>query len=409
MFKQKYFCGLDIGTQYLKAGIIKVCDGMTFELVDRAIYKTKGLHSQGVSELEELVECINHVVGSLAKKTKIKVKDLHVGIGAGLIYARNTNTAIPLTEKGNKVIAHRDIKKIKTHAQLLSVQMEEEILHSIDQNYSIDDTGISLNPGGLYARKLGLNSLMLLSNVNSLNNITQAVTQAGYDVANIFFNAYTAAEVVLNRSQMNKGVCLVDMGASGVNVLIFKEGHLCYFDRILCGGDSFTASIAQDLNFSFDLSEEIKKSYANVLDVTAYSNEEILVKKDQTYIPIKRGEIDGAMERNMKIFIAKIQESLEISGLGNEIDGGMIVIGGGAFLSGLIERLEKEMHLPIQLGVINLKGSYGAHETALFASAMGLAQHGFNNTLDLVNTCEEHMQWVKRIFQRVGELYEEYF
>ena len=409
MFKQKYFCGLDIGTQYLKVGIIKVCDASTFELVESSIYKTKGFHSQGVSELEELVESINHAVGSLAKKTKIKVKELHVGIGGGLINVRNTDTAIPLTEKGNKVIAHRDIKKIHTHAQLLSVQMEEKILHSIAQNYSIDDAGISLNPGGLYARKLGLNSLMLLANVNSLNNITQAVTQAGYDVTNIFFNSYAASEVVLNRSQMNKGVCVIDIGASGVNVLIFKEGHLCYFDRILCGGDYFTASIAQELSFSFDLSEDIKKSYASVSDVETYNNEEVLVKKDQAYVPIKRGEIDGAVERSTKEFIEKIQESLEISGLRNEIDGGITVIGGGAFLPGLIERLERDMNLPTRLGVINLKGSYGSHETALFASAIGVAQHGFNNTLDFVGACEEHTQWVKRIFQRAGELYEEYF
>ncbi len=414
MFKQKYYCGLDIGARQIKAGIIKIRDAMTFELVETCVHKAQGFNARGVSELEELVDCIHNTVGNLSKKTGIRLKELQIGIGGGLVNFRNTNTVIPLTERGNKVIAQRDIKKINTHAQLLGIQMEEEILHSIPQCYSIDDAGTSLNPGGLYARKLGLNSLIILANASCLNNIVRAVGQAGYDAANIFFSVYAAATVVLSEEQMEKGSVLIDIGASGTDLLIFKEGRLKYFDKIPFGGNDFTRSIAQELSLSFELAEDIKKSYAEIKGDSTFRKrghpeEEILVKKNQAYVPVRREVIDQSVERKAVYFIKKVQESIENAGLGHEMDGGVAIIGGGAFLPGLIERFSHEMNQSVRLGGVNLEGLNDFSEAALFASAIGLAQHRFKNTLGYAVSCEEHTRWVKRIFQRAGELYEEYF
>jgi len=409
MINEKYYCGVDIGARTIKAGIMKIKDVTDAKLIGVYEHKTYGFKDNAVSDLNEFSECIHRTITELTQKAGIKLREVQVGLGGALIEARQTNTVIPLIDKGSKVITMRDIKKVNDNARLLGMQMEEEILHDLPQHYRIDDMNSAIKPAGLYGRKLGVDTLMIVINENRIRNITKAVHQAGYDVANVFFSTYASSGVILSDVERKEGCVLVDIGSHYTSVLVFKDGVLQFFKGINIGGNNFTNNIADQIDLPFDLAEEIKKSYAVASGYDQHRDEEILVKKEDAYVPIKRGVICFAIKSEIDELVGTIRTIVTNSGLQDQIKGGITVIGGGSLLPGLIERIGQDMKIPVKLGQMNLSIHKTLSHTALFSSVVGLAQSGFKKSFRYSFLSNGHQHWTRNITSRVRELYQEYF
>jgi len=408
IIKEKVYCGLDMGSQEIKAALIKAVDPSVSNLVGVYEAKTSGFQKSSVSDLGELTDCIHKAVSGLAKKTGIKVKDLNVGVGGDLVRSRSNSAVIPLVDHGSKVIGNHDVRKINNQARLLGVKVEEEILHYFSQNYKVDEVNTALNPIGLYGRKLEVNSSLIVADVTRLRNITKAVNRAGYEISNLFFSGFSSSAVSLTDTDKTEGVVLIDVGAMGTDILIFKNGVMEFLDRISMGGRHVTHCIAKELNLPFNLSEDIKKSYAIAVLGESRNEEEILVRRDSAYIPIKRQDIYNSVKDEIDKFVGAIKHSLNKSKIIEDINNGIVMVGGGSLLSGLLERIEAETNLPVKLGKIKV-GKRSLTNAAKFSSAMGLAQLGLMQATRRKFPFRADSSWTKYMTNRIKEFYQEYF
>ncbi len=409
MFREKIYCGLDIGSQRIKAGILKVKDSEHVELIGVIENPIQGFKDASVTDLSELTECIHHTINELSKKHGIKLRNIYLGVGGALIDHIETNTVIPLIDNGSKMISRKDVAHLNNQARLLHTKAEEKILHDVPQYYEIDDENIALNPQGLYGRKLNMQSLIIMTGANKVNNIVKAVHQAGYDVSHLFFNSYAASEISLIDEEKQQGCTLIDIGAKGTSILIFKDKILKFLDKINWGGDHITMKIAERLNLPFDLAEDIKKSYANALESDRHQEEEILVKRENSYIPIKREVIDQSIELEITAAVEDIQEKIENSGFNHELKAGIVMIGGGALLPGLVERIAQQTDIPVRLGKIHLMSQNISTHAALFSSVIGVAHQGYKKSFRYTVSSNGHTHWAERTVNRIKELYQEYF
>ena len=407
MIREKYYCGLDLGAQKIKAGILKVKDATQMDLVGIYEQKTAGFCDGAVSDLGELSDCVHATVHTLLQKTNLKLKEVQLGVGSELIEVREGGTTIPLVDRTNKIITQRDIKKVNDQARLLSLKMDEEILHALPQQYMVDEVNKALNPGGLYGRKLGVQSLMIFTNANRIRNIVRAVHQAGYEVPNVFFTSYAACEVALDGTERAQGRVLIDIGAKATSVLLFQDNILRRFKKIEIGGDAFTRRIAEQLSLPLDLAEEIKRSYAATLEAYHSSDEEILVKRDSVYKPVKGKDICAAIEPQIRELLENIQNVLREFGVADELETGIVMIGGGSLLTGLIERLSQATRHPARLAKMNVTSARSPGNAALFSGVVGLAKSGFKQSLRYALSSDGH--WRANLLNRFKELYHEYF
>ena len=74
MIREKYYCGLDLGAQKIKAGILKVKDAAQMELVGIYEQKTAGFCDGAVSDLGELSDCVHATVHTLLQKPTSSLK-----------------------------------------------------------------------------------------------------------------------------------------------------------------------------------------------------------------------------------------------------------------------------------------------------------------------------------------------
>ncbi len=405
MKNEKLSFGLDLGVQTLKASLVRTKDSENLELLGVHEVKTVGLKGPAVSDLNELSDCIQRAVHGLVEKTGHKVKHLNIGFGGDLITVRESGAVIPLVDHGNKVISVQDVRKVIHQARMLGIHLEEEILHDFPKYFKVDDVNTAINPAGLYGRKLSGQFLLVITNMTRLRNIAKAVNQAGYELGQAYFSSYAASQVAMDTKTRSQGVAFVDIGSTSTAVLIFKDGLLQQIEIIPWGGVNVTQSIAGQLGLVLDLAEDIKKSHAVAFKSVAENEEEILVKRETGYMPIKRIGISQAIGPEVDKFVDHVQSTIKASPYYHHLNAGIVMVGGGSLLPGLIERIEEATNLKVTTGV----PTKGLNNSVLYAGVIGLAQMSSMSTSSSTVQNQSSKRWTSKLTNTFKELYQEYF
>ncbi len=410
MNKDNVYCGLDVGAQKIKASFLRWGKDRATEIIGVSQVSTQGLRKSSVSDLRELSDAISRVLSGLADKAKVKIKEVNLGLGGHFIYGRKTHAVIPLADRGNKVITSFDIKKIHHQASLLGINLDERMIHEFPVQYVVDGFNMSANPLGLYGRKLEASILMAVAQSNLVNNVYKAIQQAGFDVKTTAFSSLCAAEACLSDEEQKKGCVFIDMGAQSTDILIFKDGLLKNFTILSVGGDQLAEEMSRGLSLPFDLSEDIKRTYAMVLpeEGTSELKGEILVKRDTGYVTIDRSAICTIATPWAKSLIDKIYHLVHQSDLEHHLASGIVVGGGGALLSGLIEHIEKKLSMPTKLAKVLLESKH-LNNPAVYAASIGLASRVSQESLAVLFSPHHQGSFLHKATNRLKELYQEYF
>lgn len=404
-----YICGLDLGSQTVKASLLQIRENGEQELLGVFETKTNGFKEASVRDMGELAECVHTVVAGLSENTGVKIQEVYLGVGSGLVKASSCSAVIPLGDRGSKVITAKDVAKVRLQARLLGVNMEELILQDLPQLYFVDDVNKALNPVGLYGRKLEIKTLLIVANNGLIKNLTTAINHAGYDVPYIYFSSWASSGVELTGEQKQKGCAYVNIGAAVTDILIFHEGVLKAIETVSLGGEHVTRRIAEDLDIVLDLAEEIKNSYAFASGEDPAGQEEILIKREEGYLPIKKQRICHAIEPVIANQVETILQGIRSSQFYEFMNCGIILSGGGALLPGLAERIEQTTTLPVKVGQIQVTAKRLSHAPK-FAASVGVALAGAEYShRNASSSTNGHAGWPGRVVNKVRELYNEYF
>ncbi|NTV28468.1 MAG: cell division protein FtsA [Candidatus Omnitrophica bacterium] len=405
-FKDIFFCGLDIGSQKVKACLGQVKDSNNLELL--AVYEvdTRGFRDASVNDISAFSACIGSALDAVAKKAQVRFRDVYLGVGGDLVETRVSRAVIPLAERGNKVITPADVREARRQARLLGVRLDEDVLCDFVQQFRVDDVNIALNPVGLCGRKLEVEVMLVVAGNTRLRNITKAVKQAGFEVGNTFFNGQALADTVLSMQQKTDGIVLVDVGARSTQAMIFKEGLLKHYVKAATGCQEMTQGIADALNIGPDLAEDVKRSYVRVRDdKTMLKNDEILIKKDQAFVPVQRSVLSEAIEPQVVRLVEMIRGAVEASGYGNQLKGGMMMVGGGALLPGFLERVEGNLGMPVALG----RGIAGLNNASSYCVCTSVAELAYKGSHRYQFDTRTAKDWMDAWKMKAEEICNEYF
>jgi len=406
MTQPQYFCGLDLGTHTMKASIVCAKDEDNLDLLGVFETRTTGFKEASISDITELAQCIGRTVQGVMQKTGIKIHAVQLGISGSFLATRRSSAVIPLVDSGTKVISKFDLRKVGAQAKLLGVNLEEEVIHDFPQWYKIDDVNTSINPAGLIGRKIEASLLLLTANSLRVRNLTKAVHQAGFEVSSVAFSGYAASEVAVDKADKALGCALVDIGANITTVIFFKDGIVGDVQFIPWGGNYVTQSIAERLSLTVDLAEEIKKTHA-VATQTGPTNVsgEILVKREKSYIPIRRESVCEAVNLEIENFLAHLETVVKGSHLYHQLNKGIVMVGGGSLLPGAIERIEERVNTVVRMGA----ATPGLNNAAVYAASIGLGRMHYLKKKEESIGIKTPLNFKDKIVNSVKELCQEYF
>ena len=135
---------------------------------------------------------------------------------------------------------------------------------------------------------------------------------------------------------------LVDMGAETTTVTIYKNKALIYLSTLPLGGRNLTTDIMIGLKVLEETAENVKKNINNPLDPSNVSDvtiEGVSAREAACYISARTGEI-----------IANINQQLADAGVTSNDIQSIVLIGGGAHLGGLQQKMEETIKIKVRLG-----------------------------------------------------------
>jgi len=155
-----------------------------------------------------------------------------------------------------------------------------------------------------------------------------------------------------------------------------------------------------------DLAEEIKKTHAVAIQTNPQQVPgEILVKREKGYIPIRRESVYEVVNWEIENFLTHLEAVVKGSYLYHQLNKGIVMVGGGALLPGLIERIEERVNVPVRVGV----ATQGLNNAAIYAASIGLGRMHYLKKKQEAIGIKTPRNLKDKIVTSVKELCQEYF
>lgn len=346
-----YICALDIGSSKIAAAVAQIKRGRIEDIFFENV-PSKGISLGSIIDSVELVGSISRLMNNLKTRSGIKIKFLYADISGRDIVTKHSRATVPLAERGNKVITASDVRKVNEQARILGSSLEEEIIHVIPSGYALDSKSGVVNPLGLYSHRLEADLFLVSARLSGVQSVTCAINQSGYEVKDLFLSGLATSRAVFNKQLREGANLLCDIGSDFTELLLFKNGVLRDMDVLPLGGKDITLHLQDVLKIPFNLAEEIKRAYGMVGgEARASDSQEILVKKDNIYKPIKQQVVSEIVTSSAKSMCSRIKEAVEKKIPSYEVNN-FIITGRAVLLEGFIEALESALAMPVRLGRI---------------------------------------------------------
>lgn len=156
------------------------------------------------------------------------------------------------------------------------------------------------------------------------------------------------------------GSMIIDIGGGTTDIAVLSLGGIVESDSIRIAGNTFDESIANYIKDKYKViigektSEDIKTSIGTVIKSDKKESLEVTGRSTTTGLPetiiVTSQDIEEALKDNIKKIISSIKKVLEKipPELAADIsDKGIILTGGGSLIKGLVEKLRKELKIPV--------------------------------------------------------------
>ncbi len=376
-----YAVGLDIGTTKICCVVAEMADDGGLGVVGLGEAPSRGLRKGVVVNLDATVEAIRSAVGTAELMAGVDVEQATVGIAGGHIRSFNSRGVVAVAGKDHAV-SQDDIDRVLAAAQAVSIPQDREILHVIPQEFVLDDQAGIAAPKGMIGSRLEANVHVITSSSTSVQNLVTCANRAGIEVRDAVIEQLAAAEAVLTADEKELGVALLDIGGGTTDLAIFERGSVWHTAVLPVGGDHFTNDLAIGLRTSIPDAERLKLKHGCALaslvgEGTTLEVPSVGGRKPRLLSLQVMSEI--LQPRAQEIFTL-IQEEIGRVGLGQSLNAGVVLTGGGSILAGAIEVAEQVFDLPVRLGVPAGAAGLTQPTTApQYATAIGLALFGARN------------------------------
>lgn len=370
--------GLDIGTTKICAVVAEVRpDGI--EVIGMGSHPSEGLRKGVVINIEHTVNSIKEAVEEAETMAGCEISSVYAGIAGGHIKGFNSHGVIALKDRE---VTQKDIERVIEAASAVAIPMDREVIHTLVQEYIVDDQGGIMDPLGMSGVRLEAKVHIVTGAVTSAQNIIKCANQAGLDVCDIVLESLASSEAVLTKEEKNLGVALIDFGGGTTDMAVFSKGSIKHTSVLALGGDNVTYDIAVGLRTPRAEAEKIKIKYGCSLCSMIGKDETVEVPGVGGRKPkvLSRHILGEIIELRVEEIFRYIHEDLIHSGFDDKISSGVVVTGGSSELNGTAELAEQIFNAPARLGYP--KGIIGLVEMVnkpMYATAVGLVLYGAKN------------------------------
>ena len=368
--------GLDIGTSKIVAIVAELTAEGTLSILGIGSQESKGLKKGVVVNIEATVNAISRAIQEAELMTDCKIKEVYTGIAGSHIKSKDSNGMAVVREKE---VTQLDVERAIEAANATPISADDQILHTLVQEFIVDGQDGVKEPIGMDARRLEVRVHIVTGAVTAVQNIVKCVHRCGLEVVDLVLQPLASGHAVLTEDEKDVGVCLVDIGGGTTDVAVFTQGAIRHTAVIPIAGDQITNDIAIALRTSTQDAEEIKLRFGVALQQLADAEEMIEVPGvgERPSSKLSRQTLAGVIQPRVEEIYQKVLDELRKSGYERLLRAGVVLTGGASAMPGMVQLGEEIFHNTFNQGMPHYEGNLKeVVRNPRYSTAMGLLLEG---------------------------------
>ncbi len=393
MARNNITVGIDVGTHAVRvvvAELVRDQERPFPKIRATGLAETKGMRHGYIMNADDVVRSIRQAVKQAEKTLGFPIKRAFLSVG-GLGLVGTVSQSSVIVSRGDSEITDLDVKKALEASENdlpSTFVLNRKVIHAIPISYKIDGRVVLGRPQGMKGMKLESRTLFVTAIEQHLNDLIQAVGDAGVEVEDVMAGPLAASLVTLTKSQKIAGAVIANIGAETVSVAVFENNIPISLEVFPIGSVDITHDIALGLKIPIEEAETLKTHGTS----------------NNTYSRKKLDEIVSA--RLIDIF-ELIEGHLKKIGRSGLLPAGIILTGGGAGTAEIEDVARLSLKLPARVSHFTFDGgdTKGTNPEA-WSVAYGLCILGFTagdepslglkigrGTKGYLSTC---IKWIKQ-------------
>lgn len=367
----RYAVGIDIGTSTIRCvvGHIDATTG-TPTIVGVGIVPNSGMRKGSVANLTGPAHAIDDALGEAERMSGYQVDSASISINGSHILSTTADGMIAVGAADHE-ISSEDLARIEEVATLGKVPPNREILEVVPHSYRLDGQDNIKDPLGMTGTRLEINANVVSALGPHVTNLQKTAEMAKVTPHVITPAVVAAARAVLNESQLENGVAVIDLGGATTSVAVFEEGDLQFVSVIPIGGINITNDLAIGLKTDPEIAEKVKLGHASA--TSRKGSEKISIKHEKETFEFAVDEIDEIVEARLEEIFEAIHKELKKAGRAGQLPSGVVLTGGTANLKGIVDYAKTALGLAAKKGAASGYGGVAEHlDEPQFATAVGL-------------------------------------
>ena len=338
MEKNQYIVALEIGSSKIVGAIAEKTSAGYLSV--KHLQEEKHINSVRygiVQNVENIKSSINHILKTLEGMVDGRITQVYLGVSGRSLHSivSEVNRSVGTTESITRELIDRII-----HEATSTPIKNHDTVDIVPRAYYVDKVETP-NPVGQFGSSIKIKVNLIVAKPALKLNLNRLMT-FGIPAKDYIVTPLAVAEQILSESDRELGCMLVDMGAETTTVAIYKNKALIFLNTLPLGGRNLTRDVMNGLNVLEETAENVKKNINNPLDPSNVSNvviEGVNAREAANYISARTGEI-----------IANINQQLADAGVSSNDIQSIVLIGGGAHLGGLQQKMEETIKVRVRMG-----------------------------------------------------------
>lgn len=318
----------DFGSTGFRALVTETTANGELEIVGCALEKAEGFHDGDFVDLGAGARCIARCIRELESDSDIYVSGFTYNIAGSHLHSVRATAQLSIGP-GPRPIRQSDVDEVIKQARSMAIPFDQKILTVTPVEYSVDRVRGIVDPLGRVGSLLEVQAHLITGSRSVLSNIENAVETAKYKPLGEEVDVMAAGMALLETTEKEQGVMLIDIGGSVTNWVVYRKGAILANGSIPWGGNHMTGDLAHGLRISQDEAENIKRQRGVVMrnlvpevPLSALFEEE---RPEGT-----RGLIAAILEPRMEEILTLVKKDFgdmrELASLG----AGIVLTGGGS-------------------------------------------------------------------------------
>lgn len=309
--------GIDIGTSKVATVVGEVNNFNQIEVIGNSEVKCSGIQKGQIVDEEKIINAIKQNIEEIEELANIKINSAYTTIPGKYVTIVH-NSVFKETRDKYAGISLKDVTSAIAQVKDIEISDDESLIDIVPNRFILEDGSVVEDPIGRMSANFTLEAQLILAQKEYLKKLIVIFRRVGIEIDGIVPNTLVERNLVLDNSEMNDNIMLLDIGAGNTDIGVFEGPNFIYTNTIPLGGNNITNDIAYVLRISFEEAERLKRQYGLALKSYINNDNEIMlnsVREEKQNKVIKSSELIEIIEARIEEIFYLVNKDITNVGL----------------------------------------------------------------------------------------------